>query len=154
MLSVAFVGNIRVKETNMAQVNISYDLQLDIAVYKFQGELAHSDIRDAITKYYSGNLTKYTIWDFSGTDVHNIRNSELLQVGNQVALAGKARNNCYDVIIVSDIIKYGLARIYAGYAETIQKNPMALKTMVFRDKEHAMDWIKANEKFSKSNKNI
>ena len=135
----------------MATLRVYVDKILDVADYKFDGELVYSALRDAINQYYGGAPTKYTVWDFTNTDVSKFRNSELMQIGNQVGLAGKARDNCYDVIIVPGLIHYGLARVYASYAEIIQKRNNALKTMVFRSREHALDWIKANEKFSKSN---
>ena len=138
----------------MATLKVSIDKELDIAEYRFEGEIVYSELRDSIKQYYSGTLTKYTVWDFSATNVQNVRNSEIMTIANQVSVAGQARDNCFDVIIVSELFKYGLARIYAGYAESIQKNPAALKTMVFRTREHAYDWIRAHESLDRANKAV
>ena len=138
----------------MATLKVFTDKELDVAEYKFEGELVYSELRDAIMHYYNGTPTKYTVWDFTNTDVKKIRNNELMQIGNQVSQGGKTRDKCYDVIIVPGLIHYGLARIYASYAEAIQKKSDALKTMVFRSREQAFVWIRENFRLAKSSAEI
>ena len=133
----------------MAAIKVFIDKELDVAEFRVEGILTYQELRDAIARYYSGTLTKYTVWDFTNADVKNFRNNELMQIGNQVNLAGKAREKCFDVIIVPGLIHYGLARVYAGYSEAIQKKSDALKTMVFRSREHAFNWIRENSRMAK-----
>ena len=128
----------------MAKIRVTIDKQWDVAVYNFEGDVTFTDVRDAIIEYYNGPLTKYTFWDFSDTNVNKVSNAELKQLGDLVSKLGSARKGCFDTVVVPGLLKYGMARIYAGYAATLQKDKDALKTLVFKNKDDAFGWIRSN----------
>ncbi len=110
-----------------------------------EGEISYEELREAIDLYYRGDLTKYTIWDFTAAEIGKLNNVDIKKLGTQVSVSGKARRGCIDLIVVSGLLKYGLARVYTGYAATIQKDPEALKSIVFKSMDEAMCWIKEYE---------
>jgi hypothetical protein len=45
-------------------------------------------------------------------------------------------------IVVSDLLKYGLARMFAALNEAVRNDGTTITTGVFRSKEEALSWIK------------
>lgn len=129
----------------MAEIKRIYNEDYDIAVFNIKGIITYPEMKDIIDVYYGGQLTKYTIFDFTEADVkQHFTTHEAQLLGGQVQRLGITRKNAVDVIIVPDLFQYGLARIYAAYSEMVQTSD-SLRTMIFRSKESAMDWIKKNE---------
>jgi hypothetical protein len=133
----------------MATITVFIDKELDIAEFMVQGVLTYQELRGTIEQYYKGTLTKYTVWDFTDTDIQKIWKNQVLLIGRQVDIFGNARDKCFDVIIAPDIIHYGLAMIYASYFEIIHRKPDSVKTMVFRSREDAFAWIRENSEIEK-----
>ena len=61
----------------MGAPKVTYNHELDLAIYTFGGEIVFDDVFEAIRQYYQGKLTKYTLWDFSAAEVQKISNNEL-----------------------------------------------------------------------------
>ena len=129
----------------MSSITISIDKELDITTYTIEEDATYLDIHDAIDDYFKDIPTKYTIWDFSKLKKH-LTSDEVRMLAEQVGTLGKDRKEGGDLIIVPNILQYGLARMYTAYIETVKKSPAAFKTLVFRKKEDAMDWIRQNAK--------
>ena len=130
----------------MGNVRVEIDKNLDITIHTLEGAVTYTETRDAIDKYYKGTLTKYTIWDFSKAS-QNIQFTfdELRALGSQTSKLGKARPEGYDLIIVSNVLDYGFARVYSGYSQVVQTD--GAKAMVFHSREEALKWIIEKEAF-------
>ncbi|MBN1824020.1 MAG: hypothetical protein JW803_06860 [Endomicrobiales bacterium] len=136
----------------MGNIGVTHDKEFDIAIYTLEGDVTYADIRDAIDEYYDGKLTKYTLWDFSMMDLpKNFTGEHARLLGGQVNTLGKERpEGAVDLIIVPDIVQFGLARVYAAYSEFFGDKPGTLKTMIFRKKDDALRWVRGNEKMEKA----
>jgi len=130
----------------MEKITIEIDKDLDIAIYTLRGDLLYSELRAAVVDYYNGKPTKYTIWDFSASNLaHYVTGIEARELASLVTRLGKARPGGFDMIIVSGVLQYGIARMYTSYADTTRHDSSLLKAMVFRAKDLAMEWIRKNE---------
>jgi hypothetical protein len=129
----------------MEKITIEIDKDLDMATYTLNGELLYSELRAAVVDYYNGKLTKYTIWDFSESNLAQyISSIEAIELASLVDRLGKARPGGVDLIIISGLLQYGIARIYTLYADATRHNPSLLRAMVFRDKNQALKWLRNN----------
>ena len=128
-------------------ITLVYSKELSAAIYTIEGDVDYSEIRDMVTKYYQGDLTKYTIGDYSKANPDKHLTSEQTKLlGFQMGALGKARPNGYDLIVVPGLLQYGIARMYSGYAQIISQDKNKLQTKVFRTKEDAVAFIRENEK--------
>ena len=132
----------------MGNITSELDKELDLAVFTFAGDMGYGQILETIRGYYSGKLTKYAIWDFSGSAVLKLyfgsRVKELAKAGTEFFKA-HPRPGGFDLIIVSDVLQYGLARMFASYAEITDQGLPTTKIMAFYSKEKALKWIRENE---------
>ena len=130
----------------MEKITIEIDKDLNAVIYTLKGEVYYTELRAAIVDYYKGKLTKYTLWDFSGSNIAKYTSVlEARELGALVNKLGKARPGGFDLLVVSDMLQYGLARMYAAYAEITNRDSAGLKAMVFREKGLALEWIRRNE---------
>jgi hypothetical protein len=125
----------------MSTITVARDKELDLAAYTIEGELTYAELKAAIRQYYEGPLTKYTLWDFSGSDVNKITTDDVRNFGVQVREAGKARAGGTDLIVVAGLLKFGLARMYSAYTSLTSAEADPLTTMVFRTKDDALAWL-------------
>ena len=131
----------------MGEIVKTLDTVLDIAAYTLEGEVSYEDVRGAIDDYYKGKLTRYTVWDFSKVILFNLVTlSEVKLLERHVAEKSKERPGCYDVLVVPDKIKYGLAKMYSVYAQVSFDNIHSVRTVIVHSYEEALAWITSNEK--------
>jgi len=130
----------------MDKITIDVDKDLDLATYTINGELLYSELRSAVVDYYNGKLTKYIIWDFSGSNLTQyITGMKAWDLASLVTRLGKARPGGFDLLIVSGVTQYGIARMYTSFIEITGHNSSILKAMVFTSKDLAIEWIRKKE---------
>ncbi|MBN1621780.1 MAG: hypothetical protein JW871_04235 [Endomicrobiales bacterium] len=135
----------------MGHFEITHDKELDLVVYTAKGDINFGDLYDEIARYYEGPLTRYTMWDFTESKVH-LSSDDVNRIADQVRKAGTARKGGLDAIIVSDVLKYALARMYGAYMEIVGKDADILKTEIFYRKKNAMAHIKRHAFLNKFEK--
>jgi hypothetical protein len=133
----------------MRNVTESRIEELNLVVFTVEPDAVFADMRDAIDEYYHTMLTKYIMVDFSKVKNH-LTSEEIMKIGQQMNVLGRARKGGFDLIVVPSLLQYGLGRMYSAYVEEI--DPQALQTRVFRSKEQAIAWLKVNEVKGKFNK--
>ena len=130
----------------MEKITIELDKNLDVAIYTIRGALTYSEFRSAVVDYYKGKLTKYTVWDFSESNLAEfITGIEAWDLASLVSRLSKARPGCYDLLIFSGTLQYGIARMYVTFLNIIEHDSPKPKTMLFSEKSQSMDWIRKNE---------
>jgi len=130
-------------------ISISYDKELDAAIFTFAGDRDYAEVCAAITEYYKGPLTKYTLWDFTKVDNSKQLSSEETQkIGLHAESYKHFRPNGVDILVVPSLLQYGLARMYFGYSEKYGDKTKKAKTKIFRSKEDAIAFMKKNNAFS------
>jgi hypothetical protein len=130
----------------MEKITIETDKDLDVAIYTLKGDLLYGELRSAVVDYYNGTLTKYTIWDFSESNLAQfITGMEAWDLASLVTRLGKARPDGFDLIIASGVIQSGIARMYNTFFNIVGRGSTKLKAMLFPTKGLAMDWIRKNE---------
>jgi hypothetical protein len=126
----------------MGEIIKTLDTNLDIAIYALAGDVSYEDVRNTIEEYYNGKLTKYTVWDFSKVVLFNlITLSEVKLLERLVAEHSKKRPGCFDVLVVPDTFKYGLAKMYSAYAQVSFEQTHTVRTKIVRTLEEALNWI-------------
>jgi hypothetical protein len=134
----------------MSTVTVTIDQEWDVAIHIFEGNASYADISTAISKYAAGAPTQYTVWDFSAATFEpDLTNEELQQLSRQTPLSWANRKDPYDVIIVPSLVSYGLARAYSSYADVPNANAKITRTLVFRDRNAGLAWIKDNALMNK-----
>lgn len=126
----------------MGNVVITPDTEIDMVTYSFEGPTNYDDIRVEIDRYYSGKLTKYKICDFTNAKL-DVTSNQVVLLAEQIRARGAARKNCFDAVVVPNLLYFGLARMYVAYAEFTKDNdPDALKLMIYRSMDEAIAKMK------------
>jgi hypothetical protein len=130
----------------METITFELDQALDLALFTIHKTATYTELRNAILGYYNGKLTKYTVWDFSGSNLAKyVTGVEARELALLVTKLGKARPGGFDLIVVSDMLQYGVARMYTAYADITRHESSVLKALMFRSKELALNWLRDNE---------
>jgi len=93
-------------------IAVSYDKELDVAIYNVEGDIVFSKIRDVLDNYYKGTLTKYTIGDYSIASQHNhLAIEQVKQLGQKVLHSSHTRPKGFDLIVAPSPIQHEFARV-------------------------------------------
>jgi hypothetical protein len=126
----------------MSKFKITYFKDKDMSIGVHTGECGYNEILNGIKLYYEGSATKYAITDFSQAIALKISGEEVARIADYMRQTSKTRPpRSYDLLIVSGILKFGLARMYTTYLKLNETNDLDLKTEVFRSVEDAVRWI-------------
>ncbi|MGA2091590.1 MAG: hypothetical protein ABSH12_09065 [Endomicrobiales bacterium] len=146
--------DIRQRGGTIQTFSVSLVKELDVTIYSFEGNTTYGDIHDAITQYFKGPQTRYTMWDLSEAlfkrDLTRQEIQQLARYGNEL---GRPQKRRCDLIIVPVLLTYGMARMYAAYADLINDDTEAFKTLIFRTRDAGLSWVKDKELLHKKRDN-
>ena len=126
----------------MGEFSISYNKEKNLATGVHLGSCGPQDTLNGIKVYYKGTITKYSITDFSKAELLNVSGTEIAYLAEYMNDACRVRPpGSYDFLIVPDLLKFGLARMYHTYLAITAKNDVNLKTEVYRTMEEALKRI-------------
>jgi hypothetical protein len=123
----------------MSEFSITYNKDKNLAIGVHSGTCGFQDTLNSIKIYYQGTITKYSITDFSKAQLLSVTGKEIEFLAEYMVQASKVRPpGSYDFLVVPDLLKYGLARMYHSYLELTTKSGEHLKTEVYRTMEEAL----------------
>ena len=134
----------------MNKLTLSVNKELDITIYTASGEVNYEEICEVINDHYKGPLTKYVILDYSAPSANSILTPGEVRLLAKLVCEKRKAQPGYCAFIVSDSVKYERARIFAAHTEVISCDEGGLKTLIFRNMDEAMTWIRHDTKFVKS----
>ncbi len=134
----------------MGRFVVKYIKEKDLSIAEHSGDCTVEDVANGIKKYYEGPTCKFAITDFTNTSpAGKVTGEEISHLSECMHKASAARTpNSYDLIVVPDLLMYGLARMYATYLNLSAKNETDLKTEVFHSLEDALHWVDTRIKLS------
>ena len=137
----------------MGTIEIEVDKNLDLTVYTLKVGVSYEELSNAITQYYTqGKMTKYILLHFTKDSSAKLTREQVGLLGKQMGIASKVRTGGYDLIVVSNILGYGLAHIYNTCVGMVKKDSEGPKTLIFRTKENALNWIEEMNAIKSSGK--
>ena len=80
--------------------------------------------------------------DFRGAVISKVTISGLIRLGEVASKTDNLFSNKRSALIVNSNMVFGLAKIYEAY-RSFEKNPCK-KIRVFKNKSHALDWVKVD----------
>lgn len=110
----------------------------NLTIHTVLGPLDLKDVSEELDRYYSGYITKLTLWDLTREGQH------LWQKEHIIALVKKMKDHSYlreggkTAIVVYKDLDFGLSRMVQTYAD-IQN--IAFEIAVFRDIDKAKEWL-------------
>ena len=126
----------------MGEFTLTHFKEKDLKVGVHSGICGSEDALRGIKEYYAGPITRYSITDFSQAELIKITGDDIAKLAAYMSKASKVRPPySVDILVVSDMLKFGLARMYASFVNMSIKNVSDLKTEVFRTMEDAMQWL-------------
>jgi len=130
----------------MGNVTFEYDKSLDIAFFTIEGDIGYKQLREEVEKYYRDHLTRFTLWDFTKAEPV-LSTEELRMIAKYVVDQERKRptgTGCVTTIVVSGLLKYGLARMFVAFNEVQRNDGTTITTRIFHSREEAVDWIKTH----------
>jgi len=126
----------------MRNVQIQIDSQYDLTTFTVVGKVAAEVVRNAIQKFYEGNVTMNVLWDLSGSDLSSITSSEINGIAKTPRKYASMRTGGKTAIVAPTDLTFGLTRMY-GIMTEVQDLPF--ETQVFRTTEEAHQWLLETE---------
>jgi hypothetical protein len=122
----------------MAHITKKIDPENDLTVFTTTGKVSAGELVVAIRDFYENAVTSNVFWDFSGSDLSEIRVSDVTRIANLSAEYLDKRTSGKTAIVGPDDLSYGLVRMY----KTIKDfNDLPFSTKAFRNVDEAYEWL-------------
>jgi hypothetical protein len=105
-----------------------------------RGVVTGEEIYNANNVIYSGNTLlkqKYQLADFINVEEFDVSNEDIVKIANQEIKASETNPNRIMAIVGKQDLIFGLSRMWEVHVSI-----NTLETMVFREREKALAWIK------------
>ena len=110
----------------------------NLTIHSCSGKVTISDIYKAIEKFYKGTPTENIIWDFSESDLTDVKFHEIRTLAEKVKKIAHSREGGKTAIVAKKDADYGLSRVYQTFSEIAQQ---IASISVFKDLSSAEHWI-------------
>lgn len=117
---------------------ISIQKRDNCTIFRVTGEVTANEIAMQAAQFIAGDPTETSLWDFTGTTRLKITTLELKGIADslkRISPKAKARKVA---LVGSKSINIGLGKLFAAFA---QMAGLPSKYKVFRDMDHAMQWL-------------
>jgi len=122
----------------MANAIIQVESESDLTVFTVVGEVTTSDARNAIQKFYEGNVTLNVLWDLTKSDVSKLSADDVHSIAHTPRKYAEMRKGGKTAIVAPTDIAFGLTRMYEFMTE-IQN--YSFNTQAFRTTQEAYRWL-------------
>jgi len=122
----------------MANAIIQVESESDLTVFTVVGEVTASDARNAIQKFYEGNVTLNVLWDLTKSDVSKLSADDVHSIAHTPRKYAEMRKGGKTAIVAPTDIAFGLTRMYEFMTE-IQN--YSFNTQAFRTTQEAYRWL-------------
>ena len=124
----------------MAQIQTSIERERDLTILTLTGPVAAADVVGALRDFYAGPCTAKALWDFTGSDLHAAKMTDLAAVLTAAKTLAPRRAGGKTALVVPSDLGFGMARMYESMAE-LKNHPVGHG--VFRNREDALHWLAA-----------
>jgi hypothetical protein len=119
------------------------DLEKQLTTFKTEGELLLSEIPEAITAYYQGEVTRLVLWDLRKASLNSLSSQDIQSLAHFLEQHGTIRSGGSTALVAAEDADFGMLRMGEAYADDI---PFSVG--VFRSLQKAQQWLKDNLKAS------
>ena len=115
------------------------DLENQLTTFKAEGDLFLDEIREAITAYYQGSVTRLVLWDLREASLQNLSSQDVQSLAKFLEKHGAIRQGGLTALVASEDAEFGMLRMGGAYAD---KAPFSVG--VFRSLDKAREWLMNN----------
>jgi hypothetical protein len=116
------------------------DLDNQLTTFKAEGELALTEIRQAITDYYRGDVTPLVLWDLRKASLNRLSSQDVQSLVKFLEQHGSIRRGGLTALVADEDADYGMLRMGEAYADGV---PFSAR--IFRSTEEARQWLAQNK---------
>ena len=120
----------------MIQKHIESEKQLTIVTCS--GTILKKELIDVIKALYASELTPNHLWDFTETDLSQIKGDDLQEIAVFAKQYTPTRIEARTALVSPSTVGFGLARMFEVFAENVG---LPVELNVFRSPEEAKEWI-------------
>ena len=122
----------------MAEITKHIDPVNDLTSYTVRGKLSAEEVKQVITQFYSGQVTKLVLWDLTNADLGALHKPDIEAIAHTPRTKAQQRIQGKTALAASKDLAFGLSRMY----ETLTNlEHLPFKTQVFRTTTDAMNWL-------------
>ncbi|HEY9051286.1 MAG TPA: hypothetical protein VIQ03_07065 [Gammaproteobacteria bacterium] len=122
----------------MAEITKHIDPANDLTSYTVTGKLAAEEVKQVITQFYSGQVTKLVLWDLTNADLSALHKPDIEAIAQTPRTKSQQRIQGKTALVASEDLAFGLSRMY----ETLTNlEHLPFETHVFRTTTDAMNWL-------------
>ncbi len=122
----------------MGSIETSKEISSGLTVNIATGKIAAEDILNWVLEYYSGNSTKFILWDFTEADLSNITSEEFRGIASEVKKRSEIRMDGKTALVFGRDLEFGLGRMFQAFSEI---EGVLFEYMSFRDIVEARKWL-------------
>ncbi|MCJ7773604.1 MAG: hypothetical protein MUP22_10795 [Desulfobacterales bacterium] len=125
----------------MSKIETFIDKQKDLTIITLTGEITTDEIIQKIEKYYSKDVTKLILWDFSEASLIKITSEEVQKIALLTKKYSEIRKGGKTTLVFVSDLGFGLGRVFE-ISKDIEGSMVA--RMIFRDKQEALQWLSSS----------
>lgn len=122
----------------MAQFSWTVDKKRNLTIFSVSGILREDEFIETIDKFYAGEFTLNTLWDFSSADISSFDADQIRRVIFHSKQYLERRAGGKTAYVVSSDFGFAIGRMYDTFTE-LEESPVLYR--VFRDSKEAIEWL-------------
>ena len=112
------------------------DLENQLTTFRAEGALSLDEIREAISVYYQGDVTRLVLWDLRSASLNNLTSQDVQSLAQFLEKHGSVRQGGLTALVANEDAEFGILRMGEAYADGV---PFTLG--VFRSIDQAREWL-------------
>ena len=122
----------------MGTIETQTDLQNEVTVNRAMGIISSDDLLDWIECYYSGDVTKFILWDFTKADLSDLSSDDIKRLVYETKKITAKRAGGKTAFVVGRDVEFGIIRMFDAYVEV---EGVQIEFRTFRDSAAAKKWL-------------
>ena len=111
-----------------------------LTIHTCSGTILKQELIDALKMLYVSELTLNQLWNFTETDLSQIKGDDLQEIAEFAKQNSPMRIGARTALVSASSLGFGLARMFEVFAENAG---LPVQISVFRSPEDAKEWISA-----------
>lgn len=112
------------------------DLEGQLTTFKAEGMLSLDEIKQAISAYYQGDVTRMVLWDLRNASLNNLTSQDVQSLVKFLEQRGSVRQGGLTALVATEDAEFGMLRMGEAYA-----NGVPFRLGVFRSLDKAHEWL-------------
>ena len=122
------------------KIKSAVDERRDLTSFSVEGIISADQLIKTIQQFYGENPTGLVLWDFTATNIHHLKTSEIEHIANTTRKFSYNSEVLRAALVFSSDVDFGLGRMFEVLSHAGRFNQ---KIRSFHSRENARNWLEA-----------